>query len=375
MLLALSFWGAACAGSPQDGVETTPEPVEESLVPLRDRTEGVAVVTTVATDYSVGALAVVDQTSWVVDDRLATLSSDPVVTTDGGWLFLLNRYGFDTVQVYEPGNLDAPVTEFSVGDRANPQAAAVCGGDLFITLHSRDYLPIYDPETGWTLGQVDLSMFDDGDGSPEAATLVRKGDTLYVALEQFDQANNWMPAGGRLIEVDCAQRRVVQAWEVGNAPTVHAYPDHDNQLIVRTGVFFTETGSLALDGAIQLFDLRTGTLSEPLVDEVSLDANLGPVVATSNGNALFITSDAAWHYTLYCLNLQDGTHQPLETTNLYLAAMTGNREGEAWVAARPGPADPGARGGILVYDVDGCNDLTADGPITLSMPPYSVAFY
>ena len=385
--LAVSLVASACNGN--DAGQPTPEtsddtpgipadspgPADDSSQPLRERTDGVAAVTTVATDYSVGALAVVDPETWATDDRITTLSSDPVVMADSGWVFVLNRYGFDTVQVFEPGALTSPVTEFSVGDRANPQAAAICGGGLFVTLHSRDYLPIYDPETGWMTGKIDLSAFDDGDGSPEAATMVRKADTLYVALEQFDQANNWMPAGGRVIEVGCAQRTVLRAWEVGNAPTVHPYPGRDDQIIIRTGVFFSETGGLALDGAIRLFDLETGTLSAPLVDEQSLEANLGPVVATETGKAVFISSDASWQYTIHCLDLNTGEHEPVQTTELYLAAMTGNDKGEAWIAARPGPADPGAGGGILVYDVDRCNNLTADGPIPLSMPPYSVTFY
>ncbi len=358
----------ACGAVPPDAAVDTP-------ASLRNRVEGIAVVATVATDYSVGALAAVDLETWATDDEIATVSSDPAVMADGGWLFVLNRYGFDTVRIYEPGVLEMPAAEFSAGDRANPQVALVCGGELFVTLHSRDYLPVYDLSSTWMVGSVDLSPFDDGDGSPEASTVVRIGEKLYVALEQFDQMNDWMPAGGRVIEVDCASRAVERVWEVGNAPTVHPYPDHDDRLIIRTGVFFDSNHGMAYDGAIRLFDITNGELSDTLVDEESLEANLGPVAATANGKAIFLSSDAAWRYTIHCLDLETGVSRSAETTDMYLASMTGNDRGEAWIAARPGPADPGAGGGIIVYDIDRCENRTSGAPVSLSMPPYSITFY
>ncbi len=368
----LTLWTLFLLGACHDS-GTAPDS-EATPGPLRARTEGVAVVATVASDYTVGALAVVDEETWAVEDAIATVSSDPAVMADGGWLFLLNRYGFDNVRLYEPGALEAPVVEFSVGDRANPQVAMMCAGGLFVTLHSRDYLPVYDPATAWMIDEVDLSDFDDGDGSPEAATMVRFGDTLYVALEQFDQLGGWMPAGGTIVKVDCRSRTVLEAWDAGNAPTVHPYPGREDALIVRTGVFFTPQHDLAFDGAIRLFDVAEGRFSAPLVEEETIQENLGPVAASRNGKAVFITSDARWQYGIYCLDLEAGTYRVAERTDLYLASIAADDRGQAWIAARPGPADPGAGGGIIVYDIDRCERLTGEQPIALEMPPYSLTF-
>jgi outer membrane protein assembly factor BamB len=354
---------------------TDPQPTLEPTPAGPPSGQSTAVIATVADDYSVGALATMDLQNKNLEDNLTTVSSDPVVVTDEGWVFVINRYHYDSIRVYAPGEWNAPRLEFSTGDLSNPQDVDICAGNLFVTMLKRDYLGVYEYATGLLVDTVDLSAFDDGDGSPEASTMVEVDGKLYIGLEQFDENNGWTPAGGTVIEVDCASRELLNAWKVGNAPTVHENPSDPDTILIRTGVFFNQDYSIALDGDIYIFNIVTGKLSDPLVSETDLEANLGPIVATSNGRALFISSDESWNYALYCLDLSSGDIEKADTTDSYLASISINDRGEAWIAARAGFASPESPGGIMIYDVDGCKSLTGKDLLTLSLPPYSIAFY
>ena len=88
-----------------------------------------AIVASVASDYSLGALATVALDDWSVADELAAVSGDPLVVQDGDWIFQINRGGYDNIRVYEPGRWDAPLHEFSAVALVLLKAAThACGG-------------------------------------------------------------------------------------------------------------------------------------------------------------------------------------------------------------------------------------------------------
>ena len=80
----------------------------------------VAVLATVADDFSLGALATVNLQTWNISDGLAPISGDPVVVAAGQWLVQLNRYNYDTVRLYQPSAWLQPLWEVSLADGANP---------------------------------------------------------------------------------------------------------------------------------------------------------------------------------------------------------------------------------------------------------------
>lgn len=332
-----------------------------------------AVIATVDTTYSVGALATVTVEGWEIADSLATVSADPKVVTAGEHIVQLNRGTDNNVRVYEAGSFSEPLVEFSTGDGSNPHDAALCGTVLFVSMYGGTTLGVYDPLAGIQLETVDLSPYDDGDGYPEASDLVTIGNKLYVALQQLDQNNGWVANGGMVAEVDCTSRAVTNAWEVGASPDLFNNPVDPSTLIVRTGTYFDETGAFDFTGGLATFDPATGT-STSFLAEADLSANITGFAANAAGKGIVLTTDETWAYQVQCLDMTTGTLTLAESVPQYLSGVVANERGEAWISARTSWASPDP-GGVLVYDMNACTSVTHDDWITLTLEPYSIAFY
>ncbi len=328
------------------------------------------------TDFAVGALASVDLDDGTVVDEITATSGDPVVWSDGGRVFQLNRFMFDSVRVHEPPALEVPALEFSTGAGSNPYAVAWCAGALFVVRYDRDSIGIYDPASGLPVGEVDLAPWADADGLPEASTLVRRGETLYVGLERLDRDGEvWLPApgGGAVLEVDCAAREVVREWATGPNVKVQAHPWRDDALLLIEGVLFETWNVPALDGGVRTLDLTSGALGAVDLDEQAIGENIVGVAADAQGRGVLVSAGSETH-TIHCLDMTDWSVETAAVTDYFIPEVRSNDRGEAWLPMRAGPADPGTPGGIAVYDLASCEER-AGGLIGFSLDPFSVAFY
>ena len=73
-------------------------------------------LSTIATDYSLGAVATVDIETGEVADALATTSGDAVVRSTGGLAVVLNRFNTDSVRLYDGEDWSQPTLEFALAD-------------------------------------------------------------------------------------------------------------------------------------------------------------------------------------------------------------------------------------------------------------------
>lgn len=352
-----------------DGVDTdidTDTPVTASGL--------TAVITTVAQDYGTGSLATTDVDTLAMTDSVTTTTGDPVVFVDNDTVIQLNRFGFDTVRLYTPGSFDAPDLEFSVGPvddspSTNPQAVAICDDALFVTLHNRDEVAVYDPSTGNRVGSVDLSAFNDGDGvGPEATSIVERGDTLYIALQRLDQNAFFASVGSTVIEVDCPTRAVTGSWDLSGAIQVYDWPGHDELLVTGEAMPEQAGGLFALDPA-------TGDVRH-VVDGTAAGLGFnGLAVWGEHAIAVGPTGDwSAFHAT--CIDLSTGTTTPLFTTAAFLSTAVANSAGEAWIGAHWGWLDPdNVTPGIHIADIERCEDTTGGVPIETTLGPTAIAFY
>jgi len=324
-----------------------------------------AVVSTVAGDYSTGSFAQVSLDDWRIEDVLFQTSTDPVVTAEDNMVFQINRLGADNVRRYEPGVWEAPIWEMSLGDAANPHDVEVCGGDLYATLYSHDYLGVYDVQSGTLKGSVDLSAFADTDGlSPEASQLVEIDGMLYVGLQRLDTTAGWKSEGSVVVEVDCAEMAVSRSWSVGGNINLSAWP-----------------GSGKLLAGVEAYgeDVAGIYVIDPQADAVSLlvESVESTVtgIATDGEKAIAVTSaDDGSNYSLHCVDLTMGEMTLLEETQSYLNSISANDRGEAWLTAGSSWMDPSAPTGVFVYDIAACVGLS-ELPLRFSMLPTRVAFY
>jgi hypothetical protein len=340
--------------------------VEQPWNPDRETT---VVVSTVARDYSVGALATVDLDTLHVREELATISGDARVAFDDGTLMVLNGYGVDTVRLYEPGVWSAPVVELGMSDGSptNPHDAAICGDKLFVLLYETDAIRVHDPESGEELGSVPLGAFADGDGLPEPWNLVEIDGALYVALNRLDRDDAWMDRGGMVVEVLCDTEDVARTWTTAGNPMVHRWFD-DPRILVSTRAYDDDPGGLSI------LDTRDGSYT-PLVGQDVLGGTADE--ATAFGSRAIVAALAPDYEStaIQCVDLETGDVETLFTTVDFVTAVAGNGRGEAWIGTGWGWVDPdSARPGLRVVDVATCSERTEE-PLELALAPYSLTFY
>jgi len=368
MLLSL----VACPSPKGDSADSG-----SSSVDTGSRLEGHSTAVVVTSDYAVYALATVDLDDGSVDDEITALTGDASVRyLEDDRLYVLNSYGYDTIQVYDVGKLSSPASEWSVGDGlANPHDVEFCGGELFVSLYGRDYVSIYDPHSTNLVGTVDLSSFDDGDGVPEASSLVKvagKEGYLYLALQQLDQNNGWVANGGAVVEIDCAARAVSNSWDVGSNPKIYAHPTEPSALLVVTGVYYEA------DGGISVLDVVDGEHSALYVSEADIGVDIGPLAFDDLGNVVAIgssISDYGASHTINCFDLESWDWTEAVNTSSFLIGNVANDRGEAWLLARTSWADAGSVGGIWVYDIATCSEPSTEARKSFSLDPYSLAFF
>jgi hypothetical protein len=130
---------------------------------------------------------------------VARVSTDAVERWYGGLLYVVNRFGFDNVQVIDPAHGYVTLRQFSVGSGSNPQDIAFASPTkAYVSRLSSPDLLIVDPSTGATLGTIPLAAWADGDGNPEAGAMTTAGDLLFVTLERL---TNFVPADTGLVVV------------------------------------------------------------------------------------------------------------------------------------------------------------------------------
>ncbi len=331
-------------------------------------------VATVATDYTAGQLAVLNA-GGTVTDALFPTTTDPTVEAHDGYVFLLDRSAENTVRMYAAGDWSAPLVEFSTGDGSNPQDVAICGDVLVVSTLAGGTLDLHDMGTGLARGTIDLSPWDDGDGSPEADTILEGPDgALYVTLNRYDTTSTpWSSADGTgtIVRVDCDTLAVTAEWTVGPNPGLVPHPVDATKMLLRTGDYFNADYTAKLDGAVYTFDPIAGTVSNPHLTEAELGFNIGAIAGNAAGNAILVADDAyAWN--VFCLDLETWTTTATPPVNAYINDAVATPDGKVWVGYRAGYAateDP-VVAGLVAWDPATC---TAADPVATIFPPYSMA--
>lgn len=361
------------AGCPVDDDDTTGDD-DSATGDDDDNGQTHAVVTT--TDFTVGSLATVDLDDWTVTDEITATSGDPVVQTVFDSVYQINRFQHDSVRRYAPPDFLTPLLEFSTGEGSNPQWIADCADALFVSRYEEPTLGIFQRDSGLSMGEVDLSTYADGDGLPEASSMVMLGGMLYVGLQRMDRNEGWQPApdGGRVVEIDCFERQVTRDWVTGPNVVLHRHPDRDDALMLVEGAMFDSEYEMLLDGGIRELVLTEEEPGPLLLTEAELGGNIVAFGAGGSGLGVLALNVDEVHYLL-CVDLAAWTTTEVIETTSWVPQFGVNDRDQAFALLRSGPADPGAPGGIAVIDLTDCTDLTDGELISFSLQPYSVAFY
>jgi len=340
-----------------------------------DRAAATTYAFVAATDFSSGCASWVESAPpRTAHDCVEALSSDPVCRWAFGKVYVVNRFGFDNVQVLDPGNNFQTAAQYSVGNGTNPQDIAVVSPTkAFVSrLNSADLL-VVNPTTGASLGSISLAAFADGDGSPEPFKMFVYGDRLFVSLQRLD---NFVPISpAYVVAIDLATDTILDADSV--APGVQAIPltgtnpNTDFALDVATGyLLLGETGAFgANDGGVEVIDPIQLQVLGYESTEGQLGGDLNDLALAPNGRAYAVVSDDSFNTLL--LEYDRGTGAVANTVfapgGFSLGDIEVSPEGELWVCDRSF-ASPGVR----IFDTS--SHALLAGPIATGLPPFDLAF-
>ena len=330
------------------------------------------VVTT--TDFSTGAVSVVDLSTHTVTADVALASTDAIPFSHRGDVLIVNRYGYDYIDRLDAAHGFALMGEYpAMVDgfvSTNPQSVAFRqDGIAMVPLFGEPYVFLYD----FTLvagdalvGSVDLSRFADDDGNPELALAFACGSTVFVAAQRLDP---WfLPADTEiLVPIDgpsCAAHDEPIELLGHYARQVRAdpsSPDGLTVLVLTTGVERVDLASRSVSWAVDeaLLDAAgIGGEYQPLAFAIHRDQT----IYLAAFNAAFTSVDI-WRVSL------SGAQQLERVLTGFMAAektleVVGD---DLWLGDTMGGAE-----GMRVFHLATEPPTAVAGPLDVGLPPYSV---
>jgi len=304
---------------------------------------------------SVGILSAIDIRSLTVskDVVAAVASTDPVVRSFGGLLYIVNRFGFDNVTIVDPatGKL---VDQISTGAGTNPQDVAVRGDTIYVAaLASADVLVIDAAHPSADPARIDLSEFAGADGTPDANSLYLVGDDLYVTIGLLD--TKFVSHGGKVVVIDTTTNTVSTSFDLTyHNPFGLLQPYGDELLVTTTEDFANGPGCLE----------RIKTSGEPasagcLVENSDLGGYAG--VYGADGDRVWLAVSTSFTAAKLVTVAADGTiGEAITPASQKPTDLAVCPDGRVVVADGDG-------GGLRVYDTDGGEVTT--GVLDIGQPP------
>ena len=345
----LLFTHLACTNS--KSTDTAPEQIDTVATGL--------VMATVAMDYSVGALATFDPEIEILNENISSISGDPALVLDAGFLWQINRYQYDTLRKYDLSNLQVPLTEVSLAPdvgSSNPHDVAICGGQVFVSLYGAASLPVLDIDTLSETSSIDLTEWADEDGIPEASSMVVVDDQLFVGLQRLDRNAGFTPLDSIVLQVDCATQTVTNSWEVGQ--NIELIEWDDDVAMVSQDSNSNNAG---------IFTLSDTNWTRIWSTEGSMSSTV-----YADGQIFYSSLSAdQTQYTLHCVNMDTGTVTVSEPWSEYITDLL-IIDGVGWVGAHWGWSDPSnSSPGLYQVYLDTC---TVESHWPMELAPFSMVY-
>ncbi|MFO8057917.1 MAG: hypothetical protein R6V10_11530 [bacterium] len=336
-----------------------------------------------ATDYSIsggfGVIDLDDYHTYSPDPAWAAevISPDPVAKSYGDYVFVLNRYTYDSISVLRKKDFSLK-KQYSVADGScdpsNPH-------DLEFVSESKAYLSRYEcrdlwiinPVTGEKLGSIDLGAYGGKDGIPEMSGMELVGSTLYVAVQMLERESGWTaPDHSMMVVIDTTTDSVVADIELtgSNPVTDVLYSDSLSSLVVGSA---SSPGSYNdPNGGIEAVDPVTNTSAGFLISESALAGNVADFEVLNSTRAYATIDSADFRSKLVAFNPQTGVR---EQGSVYQAEkgyalwdIALSNRGQLLVCDRSAK-DPG----VVIIDTTAADKVLGVSPIDLGLPPFSIA--
>ena len=283
-----------------------------SLLLLANSSSAQSDLFVITTDFSTGSTAFLAANAAEAEVNLLGIHSDAVGHYHDGRVYIVNRLGQDNILVLDAMDLRTPLTQFSVGNGANPHDIEIVAPDkAYVTRYDTASLLIVNPQDGAELGQIDLSAFADADGLPEVSQIVRVGDRLYLSCQRLDRNGGWGPADvSYLIVVDLATDSLVDvdpdAEGVQGIALSAANPNSmavvGEQIAVGVVVNFGDRS-----GGVEIVDTTTNRSLGLAVSEEDLGGDITSMVLVDQNRGYAVVADENFANGVRPFELSSGT--------------------------------------------------------------------
>ena len=329
-------------------------------------------------DFTTGGLVLQQAEECETSELSVEVAGDAAVRSQDGYIFVLNRFGYDNVTVLSASDPEDVLAQFSTGNGSNPQDILIIEGHkAYVAALQRTHLLIVDFAAGEITGQIDLSSFaDTADGIPEAVHLIPAGDHVLVMCQRLDQTTAyWDPAGpGCLAMIDPETDAVVDANPA--TPDVDPIwlpcPNPTSWARTSAALLVACVGNWGLydDGGLVGVDPTGLTPAAVAITETEAGGNLYEAAATGN-SVHVVVSYPDWSYGVLPFDPGAGVlgDRLSGTSGGYVPDMVAH-EGILYVADQGTSSSPELAGILLV---DAAADTLICGPVQTGLPPASGA--
>jgi hypothetical protein len=360
---AILSWGtSACSSdSSESGADAGAAGADAATEP--DAAAPGALIVSVGGDYAgTGILSTLKlpEMEVTVNAVAGVVGGDPALRAFGDQLFILDRFGGDSVTVLnrELGL----VGQVSTGVGSNPQDVAVIGDTLYVAAWDASGVLVIDLQdiSGGVVDTIDLAALDDVDGVPDCNSIYAVGTRLFVSCQIMDR-NTFSPRGaGKVAVIDADSASLETTLDLSSSnPLAHfeALPGGDLVFSTAPGALF---GASNDSGCLERISTSgTPSLMGCLSRNVDLDAYPSDVLPV--GNSVYFVNVASFTEADIRVHKGASVSQPSMTVGPNVAALTACPTGHLVVSDN----SDGARG-LRVFD-DAGEALHGD-PVDMGWP-------
>lgn len=335
------------------------------------------------TDFSTGAVSVVDTATMTVSPDVALGSTDAIPTHVSGLAVLVHRYMIDDIQLLDPAQdwrtvADVPITA-SCTEAPNPQAI-VFGPDGrgYVTQLDVPEIAIIDHmATPSRVASIDMRGVPDDDGNPDLGSAIACGSTMWAVVQRLDADYARIgPDELVAIDMDAAAPIDLDAGTDG----VQGLRSRGSWLrqLRRDPGDPSGHSVLALTTGIERFELGAGTVAWAVAPERFAAAGIADLLQPQAfaiddaGTLAYLAAyDAGFgQVQLYEVGLDDAEPQVPRSfaQGFESVERTLERIGtQLWYGSTRRTAP-----GLFVFDLSGDTPTQIAGPLSVGLPPFSM---
>ena len=348
-----------------------------------DTSGDVAVIATAASDYSSGAVELIDVQEGTSSGSYHPTISDIAVSARGQHYYLYERYQSDTVKKVDLSNPGVFEWDYSAVDgndsnSSNPYTLVFAADDkAYLIRYGSETAWIVDPtadsEQDFKIGELDLSAYTPADttGVPNMAAGAVVDGKLFIAMQRLD--SNYGPTNTGYVAVfDTETDEEIDTGMGQNGLKGIPLIGHNPMALIHhpdLGLLVQNQGAYTPDytGGIDVIDPDTYAIEQRL-DDTADTGLVGSVVVVDQDTGFYLAYNGWQDITLKAFN--PGTGDVGDTigglSGMDLRTMALGPQGNLWIGDASS-GDPGLR----VLDVDSGDELDF---IATSLLPIDIAF-